>query len=65
MLGAWGANPGNIADLNGDDLVNAADLALLLGAWGPCPDCGDCPADLDGDCMVGVLDFLILLGNWG
>jgi hypothetical protein len=25
------------ADLNGDGLVNSADLASLLGAWGPCP----------------------------
>ncbi len=24
-------------DLNGDGVVNSADLALLLGAWGPCP----------------------------
>ena len=24
-------------DLNGDGEVNAADLAILLGAWGPCP----------------------------
>ena len=35
-VGAWGANPGNPADINGDDAVDAADLALLLGAWGPC-----------------------------
>ena len=26
-----------IGDLNGDGLVNGADLGLLLGAWGPCP----------------------------
>ena len=25
------------ADLNGDGLVNGADLGLLLGGWGPCP----------------------------
>ena len=24
------------ADLNDDDEVDAADLAMLLGAWGPC-----------------------------
>ena len=28
--GAW-------ADLNQDGAVNAADLAVLLGAWGACP----------------------------
>jgi hypothetical protein len=61
--------PGN---LNGDSVVDAADLALLLGAWGACPDpCtpGDpadtCPADLDGDCVVGAADLAFLLGSWG
>ena len=45
------------------------DLLILLGAWGPCPDCGDCGvdcvADLNCDCDVGVEDKLILLGAWG
>jgi len=26
-----------IADLNGDNIVDASDLALLLGSWGACP----------------------------
>ena len=26
------------ADLNGDGAVNAADLAILLGTWGECPE---------------------------
>ncbi|MCH8914057.1 MAG: hypothetical protein IIA33_10885, partial [Planctomycetes bacterium] len=52
-------------DLNGDGTVDAADLAILLGSWGPCTDCDDCPADLDGDCVVGPADLAILLGNWG
>ncbi len=30
-------SPCHPADLNGDGVVNAADLAVLLGAWGPCP----------------------------
>ena len=55
-------SPGDI-DHDGD--VDAADLLVLLIAWGPCADCGDCPADLDDDCAVGVTDLLILLGNWG
>ena len=54
--------PGDI-DHDGD--VDVTDLLLLLGAWGPCADCGDCLADLDDDCAVGVTDLLILLGNWG
>ena len=40
-------------------------LLFLLGQWGPCADCDDCPADFDGDCTVGILDFLLLLGTWG
>ncbi|MFZ9916226.1 MAG: hypothetical protein ACO3IB_12965, partial [Phycisphaerales bacterium] len=39
------------ADLNGDGLVNGADLSILLSAWGPCP--GSCPADLNDDGSVG------------
>jgi hypothetical protein len=34
MLGDWG---GSERDLNGDAIVNGADLGLLLGAWGNCP----------------------------
>ena len=49
-------------DFNNDGTVNAADLAFLLGDWGPCPGCA---ADLDGDGVVGTGDLAILLGNWG
>ncbi len=52
-------------DLDGDGTVGVKDLLILLGSWGPCDDCNNCPADLDGDCTVGVKDLLILLGNWG
>jgi hypothetical protein len=52
-------------DLDGDGQVGAADLAILLGSWGLCGDCEDCPADLDGDCTVGAADLATLLGNWG
>ena len=37
LLGAWGPNPGHVADSNGDGNVNVTDLLLLLGAWGACP----------------------------
>lgn len=50
-------------DLDGD--VDSADLAMLLGAWGGCGDCGVCPADLNGDCTVDAGDLSILLGSWG
>ncbi len=50
------------ADLNGDRDVNAADLALLLGAWGPCAGCA---ADISGDDQVNAADLALLLGAWG
>ena len=52
-------------DLDGDGSVGVKDLLILLGSWGPCDNCNDCPADIDGSCNVGVKDLLILLGNWG
>lgn len=57
--------PGIVGDLDGDGVVGTSDLVILLGAWGPCDDCGDCVADLDDDCTVGTTDLLLLLGNWG
>ncbi len=54
------------ADLDGDCDVDAADLAQLLGAWGPYEPCPPYhPADLDQDCAVGASDLAILLGSWG
>lgn len=47
------------ADLNGDGVVNGADLGLLLRAWG-----GSGPADLNGDGMVTGLDLGLLLAAW-
>lgn len=51
------------ADLNGDGIVDGADLGALLGAWGPCS--GSCPADLDGNGQVDGADLGALLGDWG
>lgn len=48
------------ADLNGDTHVNAADLAILLGAWGT----NNPAADLNGDGVVGGADLATLLGAW-
>ena len=50
------------ADLDGDGTVGAADLAMLLGSWGPC---AGCPADFNGDGTVGAFDLAQLLGSWG
>ena len=52
----------SIADLNGDGIVNGADLGLLLVVWGECPDCA---ADFDGDGRVNGSDLGFLLGVWG
>ena len=52
-------------DFDLDEAVGAADLALLLGSWGPCGDPDDCPAHLDGSGAVGPFDLALLLGNWG
>ena len=62
---AFFARPLRAGDLNLDAFVDAFDLAVLLGSWGPCADCANCPADLDNDCTVGPADLAILLGNWG
>ncbi len=47
-------------DLDADGAVDAADLAILLGAWGASGD-----ADLDGDGVVTAKDLASLLGAWG
>lgn len=49
-------------DLSKDGVVDAFDLAFLLGAWGPNPGH---QADFDGDGDVGPLDLAVLLGAWG
>lgn len=62
----YDGTPGCVpADLNCDEAVNALDLLLLLEAWGPCADLGDCAADLNDDDAVNVVDLLLLLQDWG
>ncbi len=53
---------GCTTDLTGDGTTNSADLAQLLGAWGPNPGH---PADLGGDDQVDAADLAQLLGAWG
>ncbi|MBL9148078.1 MAG: right-handed parallel beta-helix repeat-containing protein [Phycisphaerae bacterium] len=48
------------ADLNGDNIVDGADLALVLGSFlNENPD-----VDLTGDCIVDGADLGIVLGSW-
>lgn len=47
-------------DINNSGSVDAADLSILLGAWGSTG-----PADLDGSGSVNGADLSILLGAWG
>ncbi len=50
---------GSSADLNGDGLVNGADLAALLSQWG-----ADGAADLNDDGVIDGADLAQLLSNW-
>lgn len=47
-------------DLNGDNVVDGADLGALLGQWG-----GPGSGDLNGDGVVDGADLGGLLGAWG
>ncbi len=48
------------ADLNGDGVVDGADLGLMLNAWG-----GAGAADLNGDGVVDGADLGLMLNAWG
>lgn len=56
--GDLGGSP-PVADLNGDGLVNGADIGILLGQWG-----GPGSADLNRDGTVNGSDLGMLLGQW-
>ncbi len=48
-----------LGDLDGNGVVDAADLAILLGQWG-----GAGNGDLDGNGVVDAADLAVLLGAW-
>jgi hypothetical protein len=56
-------NPGcEVLDLNGDCIVDIADLALLLGDFG----CNSgCVADLNDDTIVDIADLALMLSGFG
>jgi hypothetical protein len=49
------------ADLNGDGVVDGADLGALLSQWGAQGG----PADLNGDGVVDGVDLGEMLARWG
>ncbi len=59
VLTVEGACP---ADLDGNNVVDGADLAVMLTAWGACAQCA---SDITGDGTVGGEDLAVLLGSWG
>jgi hypothetical protein len=50
-------------DLDGNGSVGAADLAVLLAAWGPAT--AGQPADFDRNGAVDAGDLARILANWG
>jgi len=48
------------SDLDGDGLVNGADLGILLANWGT-----PCLGELTGDFAIDGADLGVLLANWG
>jgi subtilisin family serine protease len=51
-----------LGDLDLDRMVDAVDLGILLGSWGPCEP--SLRADLNADGKVDAVDLGILLGAW-
>lgn len=52
-------------DVDGDNDVDLADLASLLGNYGTAAGAGCAEGDIDGDCDVDVNDLLTLLLHYG
>jgi len=50
------------ADRNGDGVVNANDLALVLSSWG---GCSGCAGDTNSDGFVDGVDLALILNRWG
>lgn len=53
------------ADINGDGLVDGADLGLVLEAWGTCPPLTiGCSGDLNFDGLIDGADLGVVLEAW-
>jgi hypothetical protein len=53
-----------LADITGGGVVDAIDLAAILGAWGT-PGQGKFDSDINDDGTVDAQDLAIVLGGWG
>jgi len=54
-----------LPDVDGNGVVDFADLVALFEAWGPCPlPPLACPADLNGDGTVDFADLMELMSHW-
>ena len=58
------ADPGTPGDLNGDGVVDLADLAILLAHYGETSGISYADGDLDGDGDVDLGDLALLLANY-
>ena len=47
-------------DMNGDVIVNAADLPEFMGYWLQ----NNCEMDLDDDCVITLHEFSVFAANW-
>ena len=54
-----------VGDLNGDGVVDLADLGILLADFGCTAGPGNCPGDIDGDGDTDLADLGILLAEFG
>ena len=59
VVGIAFANVTCPGDFDGDGFIDAADMAILLGAW------SSIGGDLNGDKITNSVDLAILLGAWG
>jgi formylglycine-generating enzyme required for sulfatase activity len=66
LCGTTGASAQSCdADIDADGVVTGADLALVLGQWGPCGSPKLCTADINDDGVVDGVDLGTLLAAWG
>lgn len=53
------------SDANGNRVVDAEDLAIVLAQWGACDPSATCSGDVDGDGHVSGPDLAVVIAAWG